>query len=232
LEASGSRCAAFDAATPTIDCGAQERKKMTQANREGSVENATTGSATTGSSSEELGSIDAGFDAMSVRTVTPTDNKSAINVQAGFVPLQEPIIGTPTVAPAGVIGSLAEQERVLYQHTVPFNVRIDESPSPNGSKLRPGVLGYVHLDLNGARLREANAPSAELSQKLAFVRQLGGSLGIDLGLENLQEVHVVAKDKRSLSIVMDDGTNVDLLAVPQVNTHELAKRIRRGDEGL
>jgi hypothetical protein len=92
---------------------------------------------------------------------------------------------------------------------------------------RAGMVGYAHTGPNGEALSELGRAPEGLHARFAFVRQVAQSIGTELSLENLNDVHVQAKDVRAASLALEDGSIVDIQTTSLANTHEIARKLRR-----
>jgi hypothetical protein len=92
---------------------------------------------------------------------------------------------------------------------------------------RAGMVGYAHTGANGESLSERGRAPEGLHARFAFVRQVAQSIGTELSLENLNDVHVLAKDARAASVSLEDGSIVDMQTTALANTHEIARKLRR-----
>jgi hypothetical protein len=92
---------------------------------------------------------------------------------------------------------------------------------------KSGVQGYAHRLPDGTT-SASTLKDDGLAARMQFVWQLANGVGQELGLEQLREVHVLAKDARYASVMLDDASIVDVQATSLLNTHETIKLVRNG----
>jgi hypothetical protein len=85
---------------------------------------------------------------------------------------------------------------------------------------RPGVIESYVTD----KSKPTEAASL-LAEKMQFIREMVVALGLDMGIEGLREVHLLATQVRRLSVIREDGLVVDVQTTNLANTQDLAKQI-------
>jgi hypothetical protein len=123
--------------------------------------------------------------------------------------------------------------RVGPDHTEPQEAAREQVQSEAPPVSRPiewlkkqsSVLGCTHVDARSKQRFAHGSVPPGLSEKLSFVRQLSQSIGAELGLDRLMEVHLASKDLHSATIQLRDGGFVDLQAAPHTNMRHLAQQL-------
>jgi hypothetical protein len=90
---------------------------------------------------------------------------------------------------------------------------------------RTGVVGVVASPTDGEPVVRG-AATATFAEQMNYFRQVAQVIGLELGFENLRELHVGSRDARHLSVQLDDASCVHVISSGLGNTYELAKLIR------
>jgi hypothetical protein len=160
------------------------------------------------------------FDVPAVATVPPDQRSvSLTDRERGMRPT--PFGGIPRVEAPPIHDRLTP---MAMQVAVPA-LRATEAKPFAWLANRPGVLGHRHARPGGIELTSDALPEG-FGDRIAFIRQMAQAVGDELGLENLREIHLVAKESRVISVGLDDGGTVDVQTTQLASTHELAKQIR------
>jgi hypothetical protein len=195
----------------------------------------------------DIGTIDDAFSEMVEATRVGIDLKAVNREMTLPGPFDAPG-GVPTVPPDQTSANLSDRERGLRptpfggiprveappihdrltpmaMHVAVPAMRVTESKPFAWLAKRPGVLGHRHTDAAGTELSSDALPEG-FGERIAFIRQMAQSVGDELGLENLREVHLLAKESRAVSVGLDGGGTIDFQTTQLSNTHDLAKQIR------
>jgi hypothetical protein len=168
--------------------------------------------------------------------ITPVQAQSASGFEAARAPLK-PIIRLKAGdggddRPSRSHTPIVALPRVHETPTLPPSQPPPQAPEANAARphawlaSRAGILEAVVAGQGGENTTICGELGAEFAGQMGYLRQVGAVIGLELGFENLREVHIGGKAARYLSLQLADDSCLHVSATNLCNTFELAKAVR------
>jgi hypothetical protein len=140
--------------------------------------------------------------------------------------INQTLLSSDRVSRAATPLTLPSQPQHVQELSQPVEMSQPTSSRPlDWINQRTGVVGVVISPAEGEAVVRG-AATATFAEQMIYFRQVAQVIGLELGFENLRELHLGSRDARHLSVQLDDASCVHVITSGLGNTNELAKLIR------